>query len=83
MSAIVIVPESAPDEKKHKIKQLWNNSKLRVLTHGETFSESLQFAVENFDQAELLHPYDNPDVMAGQGTIVDDILYQTPDAKHL
>jgi threonine dehydratase len=83
MPAMVIVPESAPDEKKHKIKQLWSSSKLRVLTRGETFSESLQFAVENFDQAELLHPYDNPDVMAGQGTIVDDILYQSPDAKHL
>jgi threonine dehydratase len=30
----------------------------------------------------LLHPYDNDSVIAGQGTVVDDVLALHPDTKH-
>jgi threonine dehydratase len=80
MYVTVAVPSSAPPAKRERIRDLWDSHKLRVVTAGATFDESLAWALEQ--PGALLHPYDNADVIAGQGTVVDDILNQAPDAKH-
>lgn len=48
---------------------------------GDTIDESL-VAAEDFERrtgAVLIHPFDHPDVIAGQGTVALEILEQCPD----
>lgn len=81
MYVTVAVPSSAPPAKRERIKDLWDSHKLQVVTAGATFDESLAWALEQ--PGTLLHPYDDANVIAGQGTVVDDVLRQAPEAKHL
>ncbi len=81
MRVTVAVPSSAPSMKKEGIKELWGSPKLRVAVAGQTFDQSLAWA-QSQDGA-LLHPYDDRFVMAGQGTVVDDVLAQAPETKHI
>lgn len=53
----------------------------RVLLEGETLEEAAKFS-EKFGRDEdlmFVHPYDDPDVIAGQGTIGLEMLAQVPD----
>jgi threonine dehydratase len=52
-----------------------------VVLHGDTISES-QARCEDIQRARgltLVHPYDDPRIMAGQGTIALEMLEDTPD----
>jgi len=54
-----------------------------VLTEGETVEECLALA-EEFSQrtgALMIHPFDHPDVIAGQGTIGLEIMADVPDVS--
>ncbi|WP_405136013.1 threonine ammonia-lyase [Nocardia sp. NBC_01388] len=48
---------------------------------GDTIDESLMAAREFAEQtgATLVHPFDHPDIVAGQGTVALEILEQLPD----
>ncbi|MEU3015155.1 threonine ammonia-lyase [Nocardia asteroides] len=48
---------------------------------GETIDESLSAAQEFADRtgATLIHPFDHPDIVAGQATVALEILEQVPD----
>jgi len=50
---------------------------------GETFDEARQEAVRLTEERELtyVHPFDDPKVIAGQGTLAFEILEQVPDAE--
>lgn len=52
-----------------------------VVLHGDNVDEALaeaqRYAAET--GAEFVHPFDNPDIIAGQGTIGLEILEQVPD----
>jgi len=49
-----------------------------VVLHGDSYSDAYEHAMELTDaqQATFIHPYDDPDVIAGQGTIGMEILRQ-------
>lgn len=49
-----------------------------VVLHGDSYSDAYEHAMELSDaqQATFIHPYDDPDVIAGQGTIGMEILRQ-------
>lgn len=79
MFVTVAVPSSAPHAKREGLKTLWNSHKLRVVTAGNVFDESLAWALQQ--DGTLLHPYDDGYVIAGQGTVADDILRLSPQAK--
>jgi len=83
MSIRVVVPKSAPPAKKEQLNELWPSTKLTVHMVGQTFDESLAWALDNPSHGALLHPYDDPSVTAGQGTLVDDILKERADTRHL
>jgi threonine dehydratase len=52
-----------------------------VILHGETVAESLEKAREIAAEGRMLvHPYDDGDIIAGQGTIGLEILEQLPEA---
>lgn len=83
LSVHVVVPTSAPPVKKELLGELWKGGKLSIHTVGQTFDESLEWAKAHPDDGVLLHPYDDPNVARGQGTIVDDILTHRPDTQHI
>jgi threonine dehydratase len=53
-----------------------------VVLHGETFDEARAEAARLTHEKSLtyVHPFDDPQVIAGQGTIAFEILEQVPDA---
>ncbi|MGH3431477.1 MAG: threonine ammonia-lyase [Thermocrispum sp.] len=52
-----------------------------VHLHGETLSQTLSEAMAFADRtgAVFIHPFDHPDIIAGQGTVGLEILEQVPD----
>jgi len=50
----------------------------RVVLHGDTYSDAYEHALvlQKKSGATFVHPYDDPDVIAGQGTIAVEILRQ-------
>lgn len=74
--ATVIMPEHAPQR---KIKGVWQYG-AEVILHGEIYDESEVYARQYaFETGKLfVSPYNDADVIAGQGTIALEILEQLP-----
>lgn len=74
LRATIVVPVNAPPAKKEGLRDLWPNSnKLRIIPEGENFDQSLGYVLDHPELGTLVHPYDDPDIIAGQGTIADDL----------
>ena len=54
----------------------------KVVLHGDSYSDAYAHAarLQKEQQATFVHPYDDPDVIAGQGTIAVEILRQWQSA---
>jgi threonine dehydratase len=77
IKATVFMPEGAPIPKERATRGYG----AEVVFHGRYLEDSLAEARE-FQQrtgAILIHPFDNPDIVAGQGTVGLEILEQAPD----
>lgn len=79
--ATIVMPETTPLVKVENTRA----HGARVVLHGETLYESAQRARELAQAEELVfvHPYDDPAVMAGQGTIAREMLEDDPDLDML
>ncbi|MFZ4120184.1 MAG: threonine ammonia-lyase [Caulobacterales bacterium] len=57
----------------------------RVLLHGETFADATTYAyqVKEREGLTFVHPYDDPAIIAGQGTIAAEMLRVAPDLDML
>src|SRR5262249_1406831 len=55
----------------------------RVVLHGETYNEAYARAreLQTESGATYIHAYDDPDIIAGQGTLGIEILTDLPDAE--
>ncbi|WP_249522920.1 threonine ammonia-lyase [Modestobacter marinus] len=76
-AATVFMPESAPLPKVAATRGYGADARLG----GETLTEAIASAVE-FAEATgsvFIHPFDHPDVIAGQGTVGLEVLEQCPD----
>ncbi|HEY6044618.1 MAG TPA: threonine ammonia-lyase, biosynthetic, partial [Nitrosospira sp.] len=78
--ATIVMPFTTPQIKMQAVEARGAT----VVTHGDSYDEAyahaLKFAEEQ--QATFVHPYDDPDVIAGQGTIGMEILRQHTGAIH-
>jgi threonine dehydratase len=74
----VVMPRFAPLVKVARCRQFGAN----VVLHGETFDEARAEAdrLAQAGQLTYIHPFDDPHVIAGQGTLAFEILEQVPDA---
>ena len=74
--AVVVVPVTTPDIKVQAVRRLG----AEVIAHGEDFDEAQAHAYELGARsgAIFVHPFDDPDVIAGQGTIGIELLRQHP-----
>lgn len=79
--ARIFMPESTPPQKVHATRQLG----AEVCLVGSNFDESFAAALEDSEQSGtvFIHPFDDPLVMAGQGTIGLELLKELPDMANL
>ncbi len=75
--ATIVMPRTTPAIKVQAVKDLGG----KIVLRGDTYDEAYQHAKQlEADQGlTFIHPYDDPDVIAGQGTIGMEILRQHPD----
>ncbi len=72
--AVIVVPTTTPQIKLQAIA----SRGAKVVLHGDTYSDAYAhaLALEQKYKLTFVHPYDDPDVIAGQGTIGMEILRQ-------
>ncbi len=75
--ATIVMPESTPEIKVDAVRALGGD----VILHGETYDDAQALARRRADDDGLcfVHPFDDLDVIAGQGTIGREILDQVDD----
>lgn len=73
----IVMPRTTPNAKVEATRLLG----AEVILHGSTFDETLQFTKNLAEERDLclIHPFDEPDVIAGQGTVALEMLHQVPD----
>ena len=78
--ALIVMPVTTPEIKVAAVSALGAEVKLQ----GDSYDEAYLFARELAQSSGRLfvHPYDDPDVIAGQGTIGQEILSQRPGPLH-
>jgi threonine dehydratase len=74
LKALIVMPKTTPDIKVRSVEQLGGE----VILHGNTYDDASSRAHELAHERDMayIHPYDDPDVIAGQGTIAMEILNQ-------
>ena len=72
--AVIVMPVTTPQVKVDAVKALG----AEVVLHGDSYSDAHEKAleIERAQQLTFVHPFDDPDVIAGQGTIAMEILRQ-------
>lgn len=70
----IVMPQTTPDIKVNAVKALGGH----VVLHGDSFDEAAAFANQLAREKgySFIHPYDDLDVIAGQGTVGMEILRQ-------
>lgn len=81
VSATIVMPKFTPSTKVTRTTS-WGAS---VVLHGETLAEAMAHAEALATSQELVfvHPYDDPAVIAGQGTLALELLEDAPDLDAL
>lgn len=72
--AVIVMPTTTPPVKVDAVRR-WG---AEIVLHGESYSDAFDKAQEIQAKRHLtfVHPFDDPDVIAGQGTIAMEILQQ-------
>lgn len=75
--AVIYLPENVPAEKADKLRA-WD---AEVIIEGADFDDAYAAALIRADANGLtfVHPFDNPHVVAGQGTVGLEMMKQSPD----
>lgn len=79
--ATIIMPEGTPFTKIERTRA----DGAAVILHGSNLPEAYDFAVEKGqkDGLTFIHPYDDPAIIAGQGTMALEMLAAQPDLETL
>src|SRR5580765_8548808 len=74
--AVIVMPVTTPRIKINAVAARG----ARVVLHGDSYQEAYRYALglKRSRGLTFVHPYDDPDVIAGQGTIGMEILSQHP-----
>lgn len=72
--AVIVMPKTTPDIKVNSVASYG----AEVVLHGNAYDDAYLHASKLAEQQSLvfIHPYDDPDVIAGQGTVAMEILDQ-------
>ncbi len=78
--ATIVMPQTTPGIKVNAVKRHGAN----VVLHGDTYDEASDLAKQLVEEKGLTYiaPYDDPDVIAGQGTVAMELLRQHTSDIH-
>ncbi len=81
--AVIAMPVTTPPVKINAVK-MHGGDNVEIVLHGESFSDTYGHAVKLMEERGLtfIHPFDDPDVIAGQGTVGMEILRQHSAPVH-
>ena len=73
----IVMPKTTPEIKVAAVRRLG----AEVVMHGDNYSDAAERCAELQSQQRMnfIHPFDDLDVIAGQGTVAVEILSQAPD----
>ena len=74
LNAIIVMPTTTPSIKVNTVKRLGAN----VILYGDSFDDACEHALKIKEKQDMtfIHPYDDPYVIAGQGTIGIELMNQ-------
>ena len=80
LKSLIVMPRTTPGIKVEAVQALGG----KTLLHGDTYDEAYAHALQLAEQRSMvfIHPYDDPEVIAGQGTIAMELLQQHRDGLH-
>ena len=75
--AVIVMPETTPAIKVQAVRDLGGE----IVLHGDDYDAAYAHSLELSRQEglEFIHPFDDPEVIAGQGTIAMELLRQRPE----
>ena len=78
--ATILMPETTPLVKVNAVKNL----KANVILFGDNYDETYKEAIRISEERDLcfIHPFDDPDVIAGQGTIAIELEQQLKEPPY-
>lgn len=79
--ALIVMPRYTPNVKVERTRELGAEVRLE----GDGLDEAGRYAARVAEERglQLVHPYDDPRIIAGQGTVVLEMLEETPDLDAL
>lgn len=74
IKSTIVMPQTTPEIKVKSVRNFGG----KVVLHGDAFDQAAAHAMKLKDKHgfTFVHPYDDPDVIAGQGTVAMEILRQ-------
>ena len=73
IKAMIVMPKTTPEIKVKSVRA----SGAKIVLHGDSYDDAYAHAKELATKGlTFIHPYDDPDVIAGQGTVAMEILRQ-------
>lgn len=80
IKSLIVMPRTTPDIKVSSVRHLG----AKTVLHGDSYDEACEHAMVLAREKGMtfIHPYDDPDVIAGQGTIAMEILRQQMEDIH-
>ncbi|HWQ94941.1 MAG TPA: threonine ammonia-lyase, biosynthetic [Gammaproteobacteria bacterium] len=75
--ALIVMPKTTPDIKVQSVRNLGAEIVLHGNTYDDAYEHAMRLAAEQ--RMTFIHPYDDPEVIAGQGTVGMEILHQHAD----
>lgn len=77
IKALIVMPRTTPSIKVMAVRDLGAT----IVLYGDTYDDACQHAMKLAHKRRMafIHPYDDPDVIAGQGTIAVEILHAVGD----
>ena len=81
LSALIVMPQTTPQIKVDAVKS-WG-AKIELV--GDSYSDAAAYAQTVIEETgrTYIHPFDDPLVIAGQGTIGREVIEQLPTATHI
>lgn len=81
VKATIIMPEGSPLTKIRNTEALG----AKVVLHGNSIEDGFKHAEEMMKKQKMtfVHPYHDPDVIAGQGSVAFELLEQIPDMDYI
>jgi len=78
--ALIVMPKTTPPIKVKAVRSLG----AKIVLHGDSYDEACDHAKLLADEHGMafIHPFDDPEVIAGQGTIAMEILRQQPNLPY-